>query len=110
MRVTIKEHHKGKCGTCKHAVIVRGSNGETVLKCQMISFESYLREDRIPFNVTECTSYSKIGVMDLAAMSSVAWILEVDKRKGTAGFISSEEWDKKHPKQNVIPKGVDWDY
>jgi len=109
MRVTIKEHHKGKCSTCKSAIIVKGSNNETFLKCDSIYFGNNTQADRIPFVVKECTHYSKVGSMDLRTMASVAWVLEIDKRKGTAGFISSEEWDQKHPKQYVIPKSVEFD-
>jgi hypothetical protein len=95
VRVTIKDKPRGLCGTCKFAVIVRGVNNESYLKCDQIFFGANNLIDRIPFQVKECTSYRK---------GAVAWILEVDKRKGTAGFVSSADWNKSHPKDDLLPR------
>jgi hypothetical protein len=104
VRVTIKDKPRGLCGTCKFAVIVRGVNNESYLKCDQIFFGANNLIDRIPFQVKECTSYRKVGTMDLQTMGAVAWILEVDKRKGTAGFVSSADWNKSHPKDDLLPR------
>jgi hypothetical protein len=111
VRVTIKDSPKGLCGTCKFAVLVRGMNNESYLKCDQIYFGNNTNKpDRVPFIVKECTSFRKVGTMDLVTMGAVAWILEVDKRKGSAGFISSEDWNAKHPKDDVIPRHRYGDY
>lgn len=112
MLITIRESPNSLCGTCKFSILVRGKNNESFQKCEQIFFGGANNSgpDRVPFPVKECTSYRKVGTMDLSGMSAVAWILEVDKRKGTAGFISSEDWNAKHPKDNVLPRrGYDYE-
>jgi len=104
VRVTIKERARGLCGTCKFAIMVRGENNESYLKCDSIYFGTNHHVDRVPFIVKECTSYRRVGDMDLNTMSAVAWVLEIDRRKGTAGFVTSEAWNKEHPKDDLVPR------
>ncbi len=110
MRVIIKERAKGLCGTCSNAIIVSGRNNENFLKCDAIYFSrNDGNEATIPFEVKECTKYHRAGTTNLQTMGTVAWILEIDKRKGTAGFVTAEDWEKSHPRKNPIPRHVDYD-
>jgi hypothetical protein len=45
--------------------------------------------------MAECSEYDDKRQPSLMAMREIAWHVSTDKKKGTAGFYSPKEWDKR---------------
>ena len=80
------------CRTCQHGTRALGENNEELIHC--VFFKS-----DITFKVIECNDYKRRGQPSLTSMSQTAWILDLDKKKNTYGFVKYNEWKKEREKK-----------
>ncbi len=88
------------CDSCSNGVILRGpADSEEHVHCSLM-------ERPICIRVTECNRYIDRAQPSLWAMKEIAWVLQVDARRQSIGFLSAKQWRKENRDEMLIPGDV----
>lgn len=81
------QHGQDKCATCTNLVDVKG-----------VRFKEYIRycgsmgdDVQLPPIVTSCNMYRRKNTQSLHEMHMIAWVLTLDQKKRTVGFVPPKQ-------------------
>ena len=79
-----EDNFKTLCTSCQWGHVIRGHNGEIVIRCQEIGGKA----GRMRFAVHSCTEYEDRSQPKLRDYENMAWLLRTDSLRKKVGFVA----------------------
>ena len=85
------------CDSCERGLITRGAaDSEERVFCMRM-------KQMVTTRVTECNQYVDRAQPPLWALKEIAWVLHVDSKRQSIGFLSAKEWRTQNEDADVLP-------